>query len=323
VTESVSATAIRAIFDRDSRSVGLLLSSGCTLVFPIAPIPELAAASLEQLEKVTVGPDGLTVRWESLGAHMNVRDLMIGATGIVPHNVPPGWGEDRLTAFFDLAQQHAFAISVHYAELASAIIRVDHAFDVFVQNWINPEIATAASFVIRAHASYRAAAWLAMCGQLSETYAGARATLEQALYANVIGDDLEKWKIWAQRGENEKTRKKSKALFNGSALFEALHMRSERLSGLAHDLYELTIDHGAHPNPAAVWSSMEMTETVDGGRRFEHDYIAGDGDAHELALVVVVRIGLVSLDIFCRLFPRRCDAVNIDEIVSPLLDGRF
>ncbi len=230
--------------------------------------------------------------------------------------IPPGWGSDSLTSFIDLARDHAFG-SFHNLQGEYAALRtIDTAFLALIDGWLDPENVFAAPLAVRSFSSFRAAAQLALSGQLPEAYMVMRGCLEHSLYANYMDANPSSWAVWSKRGADDAARKLCAKTFSGRNLFDALRHRVPPLGEMAGALYERAIEFGAHPNEMAIGSTMEMKETEDGGRTFEYAFLSGDGTPLRLCLKSVAQTGLIVLDILCVVFPVRCKAGRVQEIIA-------
>ena len=231
---------------------------------------------------------------------------------------PPGWATDSLTSFFDGARQHAFGTFFNLQPEYSRIRDVDSAFAGLIDGWMDPENPFVAPLAVRALSAFRAAAQLCLSGQLPEAYMVMRGCLEFALYGNYIDSTPTAWKIWSGRGADEAARKLCVRTFSGKNLFDTLRARDAQLGEIAGALYERAIEFGAHPNEMAVGSTMEMTEGRDGGLTFAYSFMSGDGMPLRLCIKSLTQTGLIVLDIFALVFPKRSTAAGVQEAIAPI-----
>ena len=209
---------------------------------------------------------------------------------------PPGWASDALTHFFDLARSNAFATYHHLKGSYRRLSHIDAIFLDLFKDLKDPPQPASAALAIRAHAAWRAAVGLAIAGQLAESYAVLRSSLENALYANRFDEVPSSFDVWTRRAEDEKAKRACRNEFSGKNLFDALRARDARGAAAAGELYERTIDLGAHPNELAVLSTMSMDES-DEGTGFSFAYLTGDGLELRLALKTSAQVGVAILDI--------------------------
>ena len=90
-----------------------------------------------------------------------------------------------------------------------------------------------------------------------------------------------------------------------------------RLSQIIDDLYERTIDFGAHPNERAITGSMTMTHD-DGRTEIQQIYLHGDSLALDHGIKTTAQIGLGSLFMFQNIFPERFQILGISAEIDQL-----
>jgi hypothetical protein len=252
-----------------------------------------------------------------MGRKRRLKQTRGGAAPIASGHVPPTWGDDALSAFFDVARDRVHSSFHHLPLLYRPLRFIDDAFLALIDGWKDPESVLATSFVYRAHAAYRAAAQLALAGQLPEAYMVTRGCLENALYANRVDNQTEIWNAWMNRGQGDEALRRCKKEFSGAKLFDSLAVRDEQLSRIAKGLYERTIEFGAHPNETATGTLMEVEDAADGGLNMYHSYISDDGLPFQLCVRSVRQVGLIVLDVFTLIFPSRSAAVHLQDRIAP------
>ena len=73
--------AASAEYDRESNTVWVYLTNGCTFGFPPALIKELKEASAREISQVTLSPLGNALHWDDLDAHYSIGGLLAGVFG--------------------------------------------------------------------------------------------------------------------------------------------------------------------------------------------------------------------------------------------------
>ena len=126
---------------------------------------------------------------------------------------PPGWGADELTKFFDAARANQFATFFAKPGVVQKLIAIDALFVTVSKGWLNPNGVLAVFLLHRCHGAFRAAAGLAMAGQVAETYPACRAMLEFAAYAVHIHRNPTLSEIWLNRHQNGTSMKAQKTAF--------------------------------------------------------------------------------------------------------------
>jgi hypothetical protein len=87
----------------------------------------------------------------------------------VPISVPPSWGNDSLSGFFEAARKNQFGTFVNKKEWFTRIADIDKLFVKVSKEWVNPRDPLAAILFLRCRFAFRAASSLALAGQVSES----------------------------------------------------------------------------------------------------------------------------------------------------------
>jgi len=180
--------------------------------------------------------------------------------------VPAAWPDDSLSRFFALADYNCRAASLNYPKIYTVIQHVNKLFE-RVQETLeqdDKQVLLIPRFLfIRARSALLAGFRLAMSGQIPETYPVYRSAIEHAWYALHIAKDPappQRGEIWLRRGETEAATKECKIEFKIANVrstheefdpFEASHVRQ---------VYEGTIDLGAHPSQLSLFSAFHQEE---------------------------------------------------------------
>lgn len=224
---------------------------------------------------------------------------------------------DLLAEFFEITRNSRAAsandLQAEYVDIQA----VDGVFLNFLSDWTDPECFGAAPLVIRAHPTFRVAAQLVLSGQVPEAFMIIRGTLEGALYANHIDVTPNAFDIWIQRSESPDAKKRCMTEFSAKNVFASLRERHGPLGVAIGRLYERTIDFGAHPNQAAVTSSLEVQEH-DAGVSYEHAYVTRDIGLLRLGARSLCQAGIMVLDALSLVFPKHAEARQIQKLLAPL-----
>lgn len=144
-------------------------------------------------------------------------------------------------------------------------------------------------FASHSHFAFRAAVRVLLGGQVAETYPLIRLALENALYAFHTSDEAITL-AWAKRGLSQEDTRRVKQEFQIGNLRKGLEKRHPDLAAAADHLYELSIDHGAHPN---VEGHVTSSKFADNGVAI--DCLAPDTMPWKICVQRVVRTGVVCL----------------------------
>jgi len=193
--------------------------------------------------------------------------------------LPPYWGDDALSDFIGAAFNNTLATFVQKAEFR-LLVTIDKNFVRIGENLAYPPDFIGAFLLLRSHAAFRGACRMATSGQVGETFPLLRLCLEYGLYALHIHSHAGFGEIWMRRHDDKEALKRCKASFRHGDVIATLKDRDANLYKTIDDLYERTIDFGAHPNERAISGSMRLKEEND-RNTFQLIYLHG-GDAISL-----------------------------------------
>jgi hypothetical protein len=234
---------------------------------------------------------------------------------------PPGWDDDVLASYFENAWRNVLSRFHNERYEYRRLKGIDSLFLRMVTGWINPEDVAVAPLVYRAHAAFRAAVQLTLSGQLGEAYMVSRGALEIALYANHISAHSELYPVWLGRVSSDQGKKESKAKFKMVHVKESLANRDNTLASRVSEIYDRTIDYGAHPNAGSVLGAIELEDRGEDGGGYNITYLADEGDGYTLAWRTTATIGLLCIDIFAHVFPERCRETEVLKVAAMLKTG--
>jgi hypothetical protein len=230
--------------------------------------------------------------------------------------MPVGWGTDKLSDFLDMAQGNTCFVFEQHGLAWARMKEIDEAFATVTA--AAPR-GFSAFFLLRCHSAFRAAVRVASSGQLPEGYALLRSTLEWALYSSYVHDDEARGRTWLSRHDGDAERKAVKQEFRVDRMIDTLAARSAAVGARTLELYNETIDFGAHPNERALTSSMRP-EAEKG--TFQLDYFTlQDSPALRLLLKRTCQVGVCCLDIFDSLWPERFSVLGVSEALPRLRRG--
>jgi hypothetical protein len=203
--------------------------------------------------------------------------------------VPKNWCKSELTKFLDAAEEQAHATYAVMPEWVEALEAVDKALvegSITFFHEIDPSRQTTAQLFMRAFGTYRAAAWLAISGQLFETTILIRSIVESSVYAWACSHSPDHRTKWDERSQGVPEKNKAREAFRWGSLMGMVKTKDPRLAERISKLYEQVIETGAHPNVDGIQLSSETRQIAD--ERFEISTIFLHGDE-------AVLIGLLNL----------------------------
>ena len=234
---------------------------------------------------------------------------------------PPHWGEDSLSRFFEWAYHSRWATHYRKKKEFHLLASIDKCFvDLFEQSeWRDPKGLVEVGLLARASGSYKAACENAAAGQIAEAYPQLRTCLESAAYAIHMKQNPGHDVIWSNRS---KDRDKTRKAFTSIDVAKSLMKSNAKLGKIYDTLYQRTIDHGAHPNEAALYGSMRTMRPKTGGTRLEIGQLQGHGAGMDFALKTAAEVGISVLKIFEIIFPERFSAIGVSERLSGWTVGK-
>lgn len=154
--------------------------------------------------------------------------------------------------------------------------------------------ATASILLLNAHAAWRAAVRLALSGQILPVFMTLRGSVESALYANAMVARPELQDVWLKRDRDENARQACRDEFTAGKMFRCLTSTQDKeFSDRIREIYDSTIDFGAHPNNHSIIRSVRIEETAADEHALNFAYIHGVGSFEvRQSLVACAEIGI-------------------------------
>lgn len=137
--------------------------------------------------------------------------------------------------------------------------RVNAWLDAHRDGLFNTRLEVPASLYMRAHLLFQTTCELATSGALYASMPIQRASIECAAYVLWLAKDPQALQLWLDRDENLVAKKNARNHFTFGNTVKAIRRSDTSLAQIYTELYERTIDFGAHPNPLGVWSSAAIS----------------------------------------------------------------
>ena len=158
---------------------------------------------------------------------------------------------------------------------------------------------------------------LAMGGQVTESFMVNRVVLENGLYALHIYKNKTAGDIWLNRHRDNQSLRRSKQEFTYQHVIETFKAVNNDIATVADNLYQRTIDFGAHPNERAVTSEIQIVDEA-GKQTIKQTYLAGGTLPQTHALKSSAQIATCSLYAFREIYKERFDILGLTERVDNL-----
>jgi hypothetical protein len=199
--------------------------------------------------------------------------------------------------FLKIAHENELEAMVHYEKFVGYLERVDRKFrGLMIAE--HGDRALARVMVLVAHSYFLAAIRTALSGQSPPAFTNLRAGIECALYSVIIQHEEGADQVWLNR---EKDRATCRSTFTAAKGFRLLEF-DPNLKVLAQQVYDASIDFGAHPNPLAVIKHLQVKDEGDAFRLSLISLHGIDSVSVTRALTACVETGLVCTLIFSQTF---------------------
>lgn len=233
----------------------------------------------------------------------------------VMRNLPERWGRSELTQFLELMEANGIAAFAGLPKWFEALERIDKTL-VTNSSSLFHELkgthVTAARLYMRAFGAYRAAARLAVSGQLYETAVLRRSVVEHAVYAWACGHSQSHRDAWIARANGKPERKAAKKAFQWNGLMQLLGTVDQKLAEEIGSHYDDSIDLGAHPNVEGVDLSSQVVKSKEQGTTLNTIYAHGP-DAILLAITDIINTMQLVYRLLVHSVGHRLRVLSIDQ----------
>ena len=227
------------------------------------------------------------------------------------------WGNDNLTQFLERVHSNQRANVARFPQPYRLMHRMDECLSIVGKNLVKPEPVMTGILLLRCQYAYKAAAGMALAGQVVETFVMLRSCLEYAGYALAIFKDPSLQEVFMSRHVSVEGMKAQKDKFKISEIKKVVGGFDPRLAELFEELYERSIDFGGHPNPHATMSAIEIGQDGKDGTVLT---LALSTEPKVLlhAMKSVAQVGLTTLFIFQHIFSAKFELLGINAEMNAL-----
>lgn len=233
-------------------------------------------------------------------------------------NVPVNWGQSELSSFLDTAELQAHATYALLPDWVAALEAIDEALVVRSSEFfheIDASRQTSAWLFMRAFGTFRAAARLAISGQLFEETVLVRSIVESSIYAWACAHSPSHCSAWKRRSESKSRRQKARDAFAWGALMAMLKTSSPDLSDRIRTFYDHAIETGAHPNFDGISLSCD-TQKI-GPDKYEVNTIFMHGEeAVRIGVLELWNAMQLSFQLLQLTIPDRLQTFGIDKLMD-------
>lgn len=140
---------------------------------------------------------------------------------------------------------------------------------------------------------------IGLTGHAAGVYPTLRTALETACYALIMSKDKLLVDKWVGRNDSPEGMKACKSAFQSpiKKAQKIMNVQRSNYGDVMYQLYDWTIDFGAHPNPKTVTLHARLSDDEDSGvTRYENIALYGDGSFEfERTLFACIEMGLVTI----------------------------
>jgi hypothetical protein len=245
---------------------------------------------------------------------------MTQADSFFSNEPPPGWAKDEVSKFLETAYRNAWATHANLRGPVERLATIHGLFKTAVDALHNSPEWFSGFFLLKAHSHYLTASQLAMGCQIPEAYMVLRGSLESALYGYYLHKFPDSRMAWLSRHNDNASKKRVRDEFQIGAMLKLVSSSDGHLGRVTSELYERTIDHGAHPNERALSSSLQRHDRSD-FIQFDYNYLNADPLPLQLALKTCAQVGICSLRIFKSVYLERFDLLDLSERIARASEG--
>lgn len=174
-----------------------------------------------------------------------------------------------------------------------------------------------AAFLASAYACYLASIRISSSGQITAAFVMFRACIENALFGYYIHKHPELGVIWVERHKNKKAEKLVRKNFYFSDIFKSLKSQDPKVGPGIEDMYDKSIDFGAHPNVHSI--ALNLRDTDD-GQKIIFEIFNTDTCILKDCLLANARFGLGCLSVFRLIYTEELQNHGVLEELKSLID---
>ncbi len=230
---------------------------------------------------------------------------------------PEGWGKDKLSLFFALADYNSRASFVQLQAFHKQLVAIEDVFFAADALQSNEDELVTRLLISGAQSAFRGAARLAYSTQVAESYMVGRGCIESAAYAHLVHRVAGLDEVFLRRHDDGESLKKSKTEFKWATARGRLEEFSPQVSERAQGLYSHAIDYGGHPNERSLTQRIKEFPNGD-STKYEIGHLVGEPKAIVAAVRFTVAVGVLSLRIYELIRPVEFEEAGLTEAIRVL-----
>jgi len=224
---------------------------------------------------------------------------------------PDLWSHGSLFPFIEECWSNSVAVVGNKNVIAQRLTAIDSIFDEIHPILKPSRVAqlVPSFLLLRSFNAFRASVMVGLALP-TDSYPLQRSCLENAGYARLISTVPELSERWLNRDDDPG----SKSHFTNRAVRETIASSDDKLALIYQNLYERTIDFGAHPNEKSVTANLMKGSLETGTAQFV--MLGGDGPALDHALRMCAQVGICALKVLNLVFSELFVKIDFEEKIA-------
>jgi hypothetical protein len=261
-----------------------------------------------------------TFRDSGVGAA--IHHMSVGSSIHVPRQMTTSTTDKSLDRFLEAVRCNQQSNRKRFPERYRIIQRVDDWFARSGNHLDNAKPMFTGPMFMRSHYAYKAAAGMTLAGQFSESFVMMRSCLEYAGYVLLIFTNPDLEEVFLKRHVDIASKKAQRGKFEVSNVIRKIAGFDQKLSEVFKEMYDRSIDFGAHPNPHGIFGATNISKD-------ENEQMTAMSTAAlvknprvtEFAMHRVAQVGLTSLCVFQHVFTEKFEMLGMRAEMDALKEA--
>jgi hypothetical protein len=224
---------------------------------------------------------------------------------------PEDWLKGSLFSFIEECWSNSVAVIGNKNVTGARLAAIDAVFDEAHRNLKPSDITqlVPSLLMLRSLSAFRASVMVGL-SLPSDSFPLQRSCLENAKYARLIATSIELSAHWLKRDQDPQAKNR----FSNRAVREAVASKDGTLAAIYQDLYERSIDFGAHPNEKSVVNAIIKESLGTGTLQFR--LLGGDTLELDHALRSCAQVGICALKVLNPVFETQFETINFSHKIA-------
>lgn len=230
--------------------------------------------------------------------------------------------KEDIKAFMDLAAESVMININRHPKGYELLNEIDQLWKILgFSETVHQDEPLSVILVMNGHSIFRASLTMALSGHTAPIYPLLRNALESCLFAFRISHTPSLAEVWSSRHTGPAHKKRCIKEFSASLAIREILNIDENLGKLLLELYEASIDFGAHPNVSGVSVGLDISEN-DQHVRTSLTYLHGDSFETDRALLACAENGRAILYLIRHILAWRANEIELENHLKSI-DSRL